>query len=414
MTFSKNSLNIATIMNNTDPELRILELKKQLLEVELEKLRLERQVGGSNSVTDVSVTDISNKVQSIEEKPQIEVENSTPKTDPPAKATKKRSQAPHYDGCLSLQECTAHLGIARGSTNLVNKIAKEYNIPSTIRHGRKYLKVTKRQFGEYYKSYMLKKGKPPRVKRLPTNHYSLKEICSWLKVKPSHAPVGRLLGEDCSKLKRVSYKGETYFYVEDKEKVLDSYFQGIEEKERQSSTTAYLNFHRGIKDVQGDRLTFTEIKNIISELECGCSRQYVEKFVHWMDLGDKIHPHYHPNTDKLKLNFYDITESFVVDKHKEYIHHLHGSMFDTETDASQSEIEFEDTNNESIFSDNYPWFVHGNPMGLKLDKNSLDNIDDLDHNCIITFTKDNQPLSVKVSSLSKSCQQAVLNYVNHQ
>ena len=133
-----------------------------------------------------------------------------------------------------------------------------------------------------------------------------------------------------------------------------------------------------------------------------------------MDLGDKIQPHYHPNTDKVKLNFYDVTESFIVEKYREYISHLHGGIFDVHFDVSQSEIEFEDTNNESIFSDSYPWFVHGNPMDLKLDKNSLDNIDELDHNCTITFTKDNNPLSVKVSSLSESCQQAVLNYVNHQ
>lgn len=401
-------------MNNTDSELRILELKKQLLEVELEKLRLERQVGESNPITNIDVTDVSNKVQSIEEEPEIESKEPTPKTDSATKPTRSRSEAPSYDGCLSLQECTAYLGLAKGSTNLVNKIAKAYNIPSTMRHGRKYLKVTKRQFGDYYKSYMIKNGKPPRVKRLPSNHYSLKEICSWLKVKPSHAPVGRLLGGECSKLRRVSYKGETYFYIEDKEKVMDQYYKGIEEKERQISSTAYVNFHRGIRDIQGDRLTFTEIRNIVSKTEGRCSRAYVEKFVDWMDLGDKIQPYYHPNTNKLKLNFYDITESFVVDKHKEYTHHLYGGMFDTEIDVSQSEMEFEDANDESIFSDSYPWFVHGNPMNLKLDKNSLDNIDDLDHNCIITFTKDNQPLSVKVSSLSKSCQQAVLNYVNHQ
>jgi hypothetical protein len=401
-------------MNNTDSELRILELKKELLEVELQKLRLEKQIGESNPTTDIDITDVSNKVQSIKEESEIKHEDSTPKTNSPAKVTRNRSEAPSYDGCLSLQECTAYLGIAKGSTNLVNKIAKAFNIPSTIRHGRKYLKVTKRQFGEHYKSYMVKIGKPPRVKRLPPNHYSLKEICSWLNVKPSHAPVGRLLGGDCSKLKRVSYKGETYFYIEDKQKVLDEYYKGIEEKERQISTTAYLNFHRGIKEIQGNRLTFTDIMSIIRKEEGRCSRNYVEKFVNWMDLGDKIDPHYHPNTDKLKLNFYDITESFVVQRHKEYIHHLYGDMFDNPTDASQSEIEFEGKNNESIFSDDYPWSVHGNPMDLKLDKNSLDNIDDLDYDCIITFTKDNQPLSVKVSSLSKSCQQAVLNYVNHQ
>ena len=121
---------------------------------------------------------------------------------------------------------------------------------------------------------------------------------------------------------------------------------------------------------------------------------------------------------KLKLNFYDITKSFVLEKHKEYEAHLYGSLFFTKEEASddlsQSEIEFVETTNESIFSETYPWIVHGEPINIVLPKNSLDNIEDLDHNCTITFTKDNNALSVKVSSLNQSCQQAVFNYINHQ
>jgi hypothetical protein len=236
-----------------------------------------------------------------------------------------------------------------------------------------------------------------------------------MNVKPSHASVAKFLGVEAKSAKRVWYRGETYFYLSDKAEYMDKFHATQKEREERISAQALQNFFKDINEIKGDRLTLTEIVNIISDdLGYQCGRSYVEKVVNFMDLGDKIVPHYHSNSNKVKLFFYDISKEFLLQKHKEYSSHLYGDMFDNPTNVSQSEIQFQDPTNESIFSETYPWIVYGEPINIVLPKNSLDNIEDLDHNCTITFTKDNNALSVKVSSLNQSCQQAVFNYINHQ
>jgi hypothetical protein len=397
-------------MNNTDSELRILELKKQLLEVELKKLNLERHINETNAVPNIDIAHVSNKVDSTSKQP-TKLDGKVTHT---TKSSTKSKDTPSYEGVMSLQEANNHLGLSKSSTT-ISKLIEKYGIKSCFRHGCKYLQISKRQLGEYYKATMIEGGKPPRVKRLPPSHYSLKEICSWMNVKPSHASVAKFLGVEAKSAKRVWYRGETYFYLSDKAEYMDKFHATQKEREERISAQALQNFFKDINEIKGDRLTLTEIVNIISDdLGYQCGRSYVEKVVNFMDLGDKIVPHYHSNSNKVKLFFYDISKEFLLQKHKEYSSHLYGDMFDNPTNVSQSEIQFQDPTNESIFSETYPWIVYGEPINIVLPKNSLDNIEDLDHNCTITFTKDNNALSVKVSSLNQSCQQAVFNYINHQ
>lgn len=391
-------------MNNTDtsdPQLRILELKKQLLEVELETL--ERQVGNNNSSPIVDVKEVSEKVSS-----DVFVAKTSEKARGSTKA-KRVSGAPAVKGAMTLGEACLHLGVKSTSSTLVNNLAKKYKIPTGFMHGRKYIQVSKEALTKYYQDHMKDIGKAPRVKRLPNNFYSMKEICGWMGLKkPTHTAISNLLGSPCTDLKRVHFKGTTHFYIEDKEKALNNYGLSLKDAENQMKDHAMNNFHKGIKQIKGDRLTMTDIMGILSDVNKNrCTRSYAEKFVKFMDLGDQVEPHYHKNGNSVKLYFYDITEDFVKAKHDEYLSTLFGNAL-----GDQSEMDFSN-HNVSIFSEDYPWIVHDQELSMVLPRNSLDNVDYLDDNCVITFMKDSNPLSVKVSSLDGVCQQAIFNFLRN-
>lgn len=400
---------------NIQEELNKIELEKQLLDLKEKNLLLQEQ------------NRILNKLGSLEQKDEVKhltnlisdtKANTTTETKTNATETKslvKESEPPQYTHLVTMADLTKSVGLKSNSSAKVTKFLDDNNIKRLPKHGRYYYHISIKDFVMQYNEFMGGKSRPLTIQKLPDNYYSLNEIGSWFNLKGTYDLLKRVFDKGAREFKRLTYKGNIYFLIEDKQSAINKHKELRAQFLKAKSENAKKHLHAY---KENSREGFFSLTQIINQLNCG--RSLATQFVEWLNFDEDKKVPVHHETGRVKMYFYKFTTTELEFKYSEFMkskHSIEGSyedFFEPKNNAEQSTLALEHSNISSIFSETYPWIVYGNRINMVLPNFALDNVDSLDHNCTITFTKDSQPLSVKISSLDKSCQQAILNYIDNQ